>query len=142
MTEHVLSWVFEKISQKFFNSDFFLFLIRPFICNRICWKYDKYYIYINNIIQEEILSWICAVTGEQAPEEKGAEAFKNFLSSGNILCNLVQTLDPNLKIKTHDTSKIRLAALRKNKENENIAFFLDGCEKYGLNKMDLFQVNI
>ena len=33
-------------------------------------------------------------------------------------------------------------ALRQNKENENISFFLKACEDYGLNKTDLFQVII
>jgi hypothetical protein len=32
-----------------------------------------------------------------------------------------------------------MAALRKNKENENIFFFLSACEQYGLKKTDLFQ---
>ena len=33
-----------------------------------------------------------------------------------------------------------IQALRQNKENENISFFLKACEDYGLNKTDLFQV--
>ena len=39
-------------------------------------------------------------------------------------------------------SLIHFQALRQNKENENISFFLQACESYGLNKADLFQVSL
>lgn len=89
--------------------------------------------------EAEIVEWIAAITGVEVPEKTGPDAFQEFLKSGTLLCQLLNTLKPGSTRTPHDTSKTRLAALRKNKENENISFFLTGCEQYGLNKQDLFQ---
>lgn len=87
----------------------------------------------------EIVNWIVDLTGVPAPPENGAESFKNFLKSGDLLCKAMNAIKENSCRKPHDTSKTKLAALRQNKENENISFFLSACEQYGLNKQDLFQ---
>ena len=102
------------------------------------------------------------------PAETGAAAFQKFLKDGQVLCKLYEALNPGVCRKPHDTSKTKLAvstaviestdsanmqrlnrlslihfqALRQNKENENISFFLQACESYGLNKADLFQVSL
>jgi len=90
----------------------------------------------------EILEWVCAIINEPKPEETGPASFQKFLKDGQVLCKLYEALNPGVCRKPHDTSKTKLAALRQNKENENISFFLQACEKYGLNKSDLFQVNL
>merc|ERR1712141_292664 len=87
----------------------------------------------------EILEWVCAVTGTAAPTQNGPAEFQSFLKNGQVLCKLANTLKPGVCRQPHDTSKTKLAALRQNKENENISFFLKACEQYGLNKADLFQ---
>jgi len=87
----------------------------------------------------EIVEWVCAVTGVAAPAESGPAGFQVFLKDGQVLCQLANCLKPGICRKPHDTSKTKLAALRQNKENENISFFLKACEDYGLNKTDLFQ---
>merc|ERR1711953_172122 len=87
----------------------------------------------------EIIEWVCAVTNEEKPSATGSAEFQKFLKDGRILCKLIDTLKPGVCRKPHDTSKTKLAALRQNKENENISFFLNACEQYGLNKSDLFQ---
>merc|ERR1711953_905870 len=87
----------------------------------------------------EIVEWVCAVTGVAAPAESGPAGFQVFLKDGQVLCQLANTLKPGICRKPHDTSKTKIAALRQNKENENISFFLKACEDYGLNKTDLFQ---
>merc|ERR1711953_1466409 len=87
----------------------------------------------------EIVEWVCAVTGVAAPAESGPAGFQVFLKDGQVLCQLANTLKPGICRKPHDTSKTKLAALRQNKENENISFFLSAAETYGCNKADLFQ---
>ncbi|CBY12189.1 unnamed protein product [Oikopleura dioica] len=87
----------------------------------------------------EIVQWICDVTGVAAPAAQGPDGFRDFLRSGVVLCTLMNALKEGSCRKPHDTSKTKLAALRQNKENENISFFLTAAEAYGCNKGDLFQ---
>ena len=70
--------------------------------------------------EAEIVEWIVAITGTENPEATGPEGFKNFLKSGFILCNLINSIKPGLARKPHDTSKVKMAALRQNKETFKI----------------------
>jgi len=89
--------------------------------------------------EQEIVAWLCDMTRAAPPEEQGPEAFKTWLKDGTILCALMDILQPGVCKKPHDVSKIRLQALRINKENENISFFLEAAEKYGVPRHNLFQ---
>ena len=57
----------------------------------------------------EITSWICAVTGLEAPAEQGQAHFQAFLRNGHVLCSLINTLKPGVCRAPHDTSKTKLA---------------------------------
>lgn len=89
--------------------------------------------------ETEIIAWFNALGLSTGPEQRGMDGFQEWLKSGSLLCQLINTLLPGAVKKVHDTSKVKMAALRMNKEYENISFFLDGCTKYGLQKTDLFQ---
>jgi hypothetical protein len=87
----------------------------------------------------EIVAWLCDMTRAEPPEEAGPDAFKVWLKDGTILCALMDVLQPGICKKPHDVSKIRLQALRMNKEYENISFFLEAAVKYGVPRHNLFQ---
>jgi hypothetical protein len=87
----------------------------------------------------EIVAWLCDMTRAEPPEEAGPDAFKSWLKDGTILCALMDVLQPGICKKPHDVSKIRLQALRMNKEYENISFFLEAAVNYGVPRHNLFQ---
>jgi len=89
--------------------------------------------------ETEIIAWLNALGLSSGPEQRGMDGFQEWLKSGTLLCELINTLLPGAVKKIHKTATIKMAALRMNKEYENISFFLDGCVKYGLQKTDLFQ---
>jgi hypothetical protein len=88
--------------------------------------------------EQEINDWLDAL-GLGRPSSSGKEAFHEFLKDGTVLCKLANILQENAIRKVHDPSKIRIAAMRSMKEQENIAFFLKWCKSYGLLETDAFQ---
>ncbi|KAF9929031.1 Calponin-3 [Modicella reniformis] len=75
----------------------------------------------------EARQWIEAVIGESLPHPD----FQTSLKDGVILCKLMNVLIPGfVKVKTSKMPFVQM---------ENIAKFLEGCEKMGCPKHDLFQ---
>jgi len=89
--------------------------------------------------EAEIIAWFNALGISTGPAERGMDGFQEWLKSGLLLCELINKLCPGAVRKVHNTASVKMAALRMNKEYENISFFLDGCTTYGLQKTDLFQ---
>jgi len=89
--------------------------------------------------EQEIVAWLCDMTQTEPPAGEGPEHFKEWLKDGTILCALMDVLQPGICKKPHDVSAIRLAALRVNKQMENISFFLQAAEAYGVPRHNLFQ---
>lgn len=85
-----------------------------------------------------VVAWMTAIIG-QSPAGPGRENFHAWLQDGRILCSLMNALRPGSCPKVHDPSTVKLAAMRKNKEMENIGMFLSAVEKYGVGRLDLFQ---
>jgi len=85
--------------------------------------------------EQQATRWIQDVVGEEASALAGVSGASNVqevLKDGTILCRLIMTIDPSVKFKVN-TSKMAF------KQMENIGQFLQACEKYGVNKVDLFQ---
>lgn len=86
------------------------------------------------------LDWIRDVTNlnlDPPNPEKGIKDqfdFADVLKDGMALCTLINKLCPGA------VGKIN-AMKAPFKERENLEMFLKGCEKYGLKRHDLFQVN-
>jgi hypothetical protein len=93
----------------------------------------------NSNDEAEIVSWITTLLNISGPDAAGPEGFQKWLKDGQILCNLMNAIQPGSIKKVHNTSTVKLAGLRVNKECENISFFLSAVTNYGLNKHDLFQ---
>ncbi|CAK8677749.1 unnamed protein product [Clavelina lepadiformis] len=104
--------------------------------------------------ENEIVEWIVSVLmygqGKQdfedcdieVPECQGKQAFQRWLSDGKILCQLMNVLDPGSCCKYQEASHVKFEAMRRSKEMNNIFIFLTSAEKYGVSKLDLFQVNV
>lgn len=88
--------------------------------------------------EAEIYQWFQQLS-IPIPEESGMEAFQVHLQDGQVLCRLANAMQPGAVPRVHDTSKIKIAAMKAMKMQENISFFLGFCTKYGLNKQDTFQ---
>jgi hypothetical protein len=89
--------------------------------------------------EEEIIAWFLALNITTGPSSRGMDEFMEWLKSGAVLCNLMNSLAPGSIKKIHKTDTVKMAALRMNKEYENISFFLKACNEYGIDKNDLFQ---
>lgn len=89
--------------------------------------------------EEEIIAWFLALNITAGPNQRGMDGFMEWLKSGSVLCSLMNLLSPGSVRKIHDTEKVKMHALRMNKEYENISFFLKACNEYGIDKNDLFQ---
>lgn len=96
--------------------------------------------------ENELMEWITAVLSEPPespaltyPEGEGKEYFQAWLKDGIVLCELINKLTGERVCKPNDTANVKLAAMKKNKEMENIGMFLKAAEKYGVKKIDLFQ---
>ncbi|KAG0048078.1 Muscle-specific protein 20 [Gryganskiella cystojenkinii] len=77
--------------------------------------------------EAEAREWIETVVGEQFP----SDSFQGSLKDGVILCKLMNVLIPGFyKIKASRMPFVQM---------ENIAKFLEGCERLGCPKHDLFQ---
>jgi hypothetical protein len=95
--------------------------------------------FLRVFFQTEIIAWFGALNITPGPTERGMDGFQEWLKSGQILCQLMNTLVPGSIKKIHQTENVKMAALRMNKEYENISFFLTACTQYGIDKNDLFQ---
>jgi len=89
--------------------------------------------------EQEIIAWLCDITNVDGPAEEGPDAFRQWLSDGTILCALMDVLQPGICKRPHDVSKIKLQALKGHKANENISFFLQAAQNYGVPSSNLFQ---
>lgn len=89
--------------------------------------------------EAEIIAWFQALGISNGPESRGMDGFQEWLKSGHVLCALMNALTPGAIKKVNNTEKVKMAALRMNKEYENISFFLSACTDYGIDKNDLFQ---
>lgn len=88
----------------------------------------------------QAMQWVQDVTNlELLPDncEKGFKDqfdFTDRLKDGVALCKLINVLQPN--------SVNKINSMQSNfKQRENIEMFLKGCQTYGLQSHDLFQVN-
>jgi hypothetical protein len=77
----------------------------------------------------------CKIT---LPECQGKLAFQQWLKDGQILGEVINVLQPG-SCRTKKTSQIKLEAMKRIKEMDNIQLFLYAAEKYGVDKVDLFQ---
>jgi len=88
--------------------------------------------------EQEARLWMEAVTGEPLNPEAdssvplGLDAFHAALKDGSYLCKVANAVMGPGAAK-FGTSKMAF------KQMENISKFLDACEKYGLNRTDMFQ---
>jgi len=72
------------------------------------------------------------VPGADIGDDTSSSGMLKALKDGSILCNLINAIQPG-SVKKINESKMAF------KQMENIGNFLTGCEKYGVNKADLFQ---
>jgi len=79
-------------------------------------------------LEKEVVQWMALINGESLEGQPLDEALKD----GVYLCNLINNLQPG-SVKKVNASKMAF------KQMENIGLFLQGCESYGVAKMDLFQ---
>ncbi|XP_039248920.1 transgelin-2-like [Styela clava] len=96
--------------------------------------------------ENELMEWIIAVLSLPPesehlsyPEGVGKEYFQDWLKDGIILCELMNKLCGERVCKPHMTHNVKLLAMRRNKEMENIGFFLKAAANYGVKPIDLFQ---
>uniref|UniRef100_H2ZDY1 Transgelin n=1 Tax=Ciona savignyi TaxID=51511 RepID=H2ZDY1_CIOSA len=91
--------------------------------------------------EKQVVSWIMAILNQNGNTPTGKDEVHTWLRDGSVLCDLMLTLQPGSIKKVHRWPTFVPApnAMRKNKESENISFFLAACETYGVNKTDLFQ---
>lgn len=89
--------------------------------------------------EAEIIAWFQSLGISNGPADRGMEGFQEWLKSGHVLCDLMNSLAPGAVKKINNTEKVKMKALRMNKEYENISFFLSACTDYGIDKNDLFQ---
>lgn len=82
-------------------------------------------------LEERLVAWIAAQTGEECPET-GKAGFQKWLVDGSVLCKLMNSLNGNNSIKIKNSTM----AFRK---MEQIALFLQAAEKYGVIQSDMFQ---
>ncbi|CAK8677747.1 unnamed protein product [Clavelina lepadiformis] len=85
----------------------------------------------------EVVAWIQSIT-EDGPEGPGRENFHAWLKDGQILCKLMNVLEPG-SCKPHLPFSGTIEAMRRNKEMENIGMFLKAASEYDLKAIDLFQ---
>jgi len=86
----------------------------------------------------ECMSWVEEVIGEklspEAAEIKDQIEFQTILKDGNVLCRLINAIEPG-SVKKINTMNAPF------KQRENIEMYLKACVAYGLKEQDLFQVN-
>lgn len=104
------------------------------IANKINAKYDA-------DDEKTVVAWIASVIHYNGAVPSGKDAVHTWLRDGNILCSVINTLKPGTIRKVHkwDEFTATPSAMRKNKEQENISFFLKAADDFGVQKTDLFQ---
>lgn len=93
---------------------------------------DKY----DPSLEQKALNWIAAITNTNAPTVQGkdGDALYNWLKDGVILCDLINSIQPN----TIPKNKITLNPRHHLEERENITLYLGGCMKIGIPSQDMF----
>lgn len=59
--------------------------------------------------QTEIIAWFGALNIAPGPTERGMDGFQEWLKSGQILCQLMNTLVPGSIKKIHQTENVKMA---------------------------------
>ena len=59
--------------------------------------------------QTEIIAWFGALNIAPGPTERGMDGFQEWLKSGQILCQLMNTLVPGSIKKIHLTENVKMA---------------------------------
>ncbi|XP_076024654.1 transgelin-like [Genypterus blacodes] len=98
------------------------------VLNKIDKKYDPE-------LEERLVEWIIAQCGSGVGQpEAGRLGFQNWLKSGCVLCELINSLHGPVKpIRKIGTSPLVF------KQMEQISLFLNAAERYGVTKTDIFQ---
>lgn len=92
---------------------------------KIAGKYDAN-------LDAQARDWINQVVGTEIDIDGNPDTLQEALKDGVTLCNLINAIAPGSVAKINQ-SKMAFKMM------ENIGKFLDSCEKYGVNKLDLFQ---
>jgi len=83
-------------------------------------KYDKG-------LEEQVVNWIQAVTGES----KGGQSMHEWLKNGQVLCKLANTVRPGI-VKKINTMNAPF------KQMENITYFMDAARALGVSEASMF----
>ena len=59
--------------------------------------------------QTEIIAWFGALNITPGPTERGMDGFQEWLKSGQVLCQLMNTLVPGSIKKIHKTENVKMA---------------------------------
>ena len=62
-----------------------------------------------HIFQTEIIAWFGALNITPGPTERGMDGFQEWLKSGQVLCQLMNTLVPGSIKKIHQTENVKMA---------------------------------
>ena len=64
--------------------------------------------------QSEIIAWFQSLGISNGPANRGMDGFQEWLKSGHILCDLMNSLAPGSIRKVNNTEKVKMAVSRKN----------------------------
>jgi len=81
-------------------------------------------------LEQQVLDWIAALTGEVKPEK---EKYEDFLRDGLVLCKLINKLAPGSVKRTAKKGSGNFALM------ENVSAFQKGVRKYGVPDEEIFQ---
>jgi len=65
--------------------------------------------FLRVFFQTEIIAWFGALNITPGPTERGMDGFQEWLKSGQILCQLMNTLVPGSIKKIHQTENVKMA---------------------------------
>jgi len=83
-------------------------------------------------LSSQLLRWMGQVMNESLNTSGEKENFYELLKDGTVLCRLINSIQPNT-IRKVNTSTMAFKCM------ENIQFFLDAAEKFGVARSELFQ---
>jgi len=84
-------------------------------------------------LSSQLLEWMKEVTNEDIPINGDKQAFYETLKDGQLLCRLINHIQPNTITKKVNNTTMAFQCM------ENIQFFLDGAQKLGVPNQELFQ---